>query len=81
MVNEALSVLPVPLTSVYTKESPTSGSVVERVPTVLPLAALSATELVLNAIAVGAAFVLLTVIANADSTDNPAASVLRTRTV
>ena len=73
--------LPVPLTSVYTKESPASGSVVDKLPTVVPLAALSATELALNAIAVGVSFALVTVIAKADSTNNPAASVLRTRTV
>ena len=81
MANEALSVLPVPLTKVYTCESLTSGSVVDKVPTVVPLAAFSATVLALNAIAVGASFTLLTVIAKADSTDKPAASVARTRTV
>ncbi len=57
----ALSVSPAPLASVYVNESPTSTSVLLKVPTAVPLAAFSLIELLLSAKAVGASLTLVTV--------------------
>ena len=50
----ALSVSPVPLTNVYVCVSPASASVALNVPTAVPDAAFSATDVLLNVISVGA---------------------------
>ena len=57
-----LSVSPVPDTKVNVELSPTSTSVALKVPTVASAPAFSATDVELNAISVGASFVLATVI-------------------
>jgi len=53
IVNDALSVEPVPATRVYVKVSPTSASVVEKVPTTAPDGRFSAIAVAERAIAVG----------------------------
>ena len=54
IVKLALSVAPVPLTKVYVKVSPASASVALNEATVVPDAAFSATDVLLNATSVGA---------------------------
>ena len=56
MVKLPLSVAPVPLTSVYVCVSPVSASVVENVPTTVPIVSFSATLETDNAKTVGGLF-------------------------
>ena len=61
--------------------SPTSGSVVDSVPTTALAPAFSAIVLFDSAMSVGVSLTLVTVMAKAFSKNRPPASVLRTRTV
>ena len=61
--------------------SPVSTSVVASVPTVVPLAAFSATVLPESEMSVGASLTFVTVIKKDFSVNRPLASVERTRTV
>ena len=71
MLKAALSVLPVPVTSVYVKVLPASGSVVERVPTTALAPAFSAIDVAERAMSVGVSFMFVTVIVNAFSVKSP----------
>ena len=62
ILNEALSVSPVPDTKVYVKVSPLSTSDVENVPIVVPVAVFSACDELLNDNPNGVSFTLLTLI-------------------
>ena len=80
IVNEALSVEPVPPTRVYVKVLSASESVVESVPMKAPSALFSAIEVADRAMSVGISLTFVTEIANAFSVKSPPWSVERTRT-
>ena len=80
IVKEALSVEPVPPTSVYVKVLPASESVVESVPMTAPTALFSAMLDAVMAMSFGASLMSVTEIVNAFSVKSPSWSVERTRT-
>ena len=80
-LNAALSVDPVPLTSVKVCVDPASTSVAVNVPTIAFAALFSARLLADSAMSVGASLTSVTVMAKAFSKNRPPASVARTRTL